>query len=396
MQLHTEAATMRTKIQTGFSLIELAVALFIIGLLASMGIASFKAQMVNASIKATKGNQDTIKDALVTYLGKNRRLPCPDTDLDGIENRTLQISTVPLVPDTTSPCVKSFGLIPYQTLGLSKSVTIDGWDNFFAYQVSNTTPISTALNQDWSITTNFHEGNTGSITIQDRSPSLITASSNAVVVIISYGKDGLGSYTIKGTQNALPDPTAQPDEYQNTAPNPPTVTFPANVFFKREYSDSLKDLVNNPGGPFDDVVMVLSANDLLTPLIKDGVMQSALSAYIAQTASIQDWVAATITPGPYSAGPPASGCQIPTTPLSIVDPWGNTLSTSAGAIFKYAPPTSTKYSSISSTQVYTLSNSTMLNGTQVLPPIYQTLTPTQIRFTSTYPALGDTTNFKCP
>jgi prepilin-type N-terminal cleavage/methylation domain-containing protein len=58
------------KRQAGFSLVELAVVVFIIGLIASMSFGAFKAQMINASIRATKTNQDTIRDAMVAYLGR--------------------------------------------------------------------------------------------------------------------------------------------------------------------------------------------------------------------------------------------------------------------------------------------------------------------------------------
>jgi prepilin-type N-terminal cleavage/methylation domain-containing protein len=147
------------KRQAGFTLVELAVVVFIIGLIASMSFATIKAQIINASIRTTQGNQNTIKDALVAYLGKNRRLPCPDTNFtapDGIENRGATTGTPTTPADPLQACNAAFGLIPYQTLGLSRSVALDGWDNFFSYQVSNTSP---SANLDWTLFSSFHEGN---------------------------------------------------------------------------------------------------------------------------------------------------------------------------------------------------------------------------------------------
>ena len=115
------------KRQAGFTLIELAVVVFLIGLLATMGIAAIKARLINASIQATKTNQDTIKDALVTYLGRYNRLPCPAINTLGVEGRG---SGAP------SNCLAYYGLVPYVTLGLTKNVAMDGWDNFFSYGVS--------------------------------------------------------------------------------------------------------------------------------------------------------------------------------------------------------------------------------------------------------------------
>ena len=379
-----EGADIRMKRQAGFSLVELAVAVFIIGLIASMSFGTIKAQLINASIRTTQGNQDTIKSALISYLGQHRRLPCPDTDVaapDGLEN---------------SPCVTpatSFGLLPYKTLGLSKTAALDGWDNFFAYQVSNTTPTIAIPNQDWTITSNFHEGNTGVITIKDGSP---TPMLNIVAVILSYGKDGLGARTIKGTRNTLPDQTTQPDEYQNAVP-----TTPPNVFYKREYSDNTT-VTGGTGGTFDDVVMILSANDLLVPLIKDGVMQSALSAYAIQVSKIQDWVASyitssTATPSCDVPGVTGNSSTTRNMPTSLtVDPWGNTLN-APGSPFTYcqgaviaavctvAVPS---YNSSSGSAAFTLLN------TSVTSPSNQVIAPTGARMGILYPFLNFT-NSRC-
>ena len=196
--------------QTGFTLVELAVVVLIIGILATMGLSALNVQLANSAISATKRNQDTIKDALIGYLGRNSRLPCPDADFtapDGIENRgATGTPTVPASP--LLACTTSFGIIPYQTLGLPKSVALDGWENYFSYQISNdATP---KPNLDWTLTNTFHTGNNGVITVEDRNSAPLT---NIVAVVLSHGRDGLGAYTSKGTRNVLPDNTLQPDQW---------------------------------------------------------------------------------------------------------------------------------------------------------------------------------------
>ena len=289
---------MRIKRQAGFSLVELAVVVFIIGLIASMSFGAIKAQMINSSIRATKGNQDTIRDALVAYLGKYRRLPCPDTDFNGVENRTTP-------GDATTSCKASFGQVPYNDLGLPKTATLDGWDNFFSYQVSNST--APLPNTDWTITNSFHEGNTGVITIKDGSG---TDMLSIVAVVISYGKDGLGAYTIKGTPNTPPDLTTQPDQYQNSA-LARTGALP-NVYYKREYSDNTT-VTGGTGGTFDDVVMILGANDLLWPLIKDGAIKSPEAQWATQLYNIKTAIVTWMLSH--------TNCQTPAS-YSATDPWG--------------------------------------------------------------------------
>ena len=89
--------------------------------------------------------------------------------------------------------------------------------------------------------------------------------SGAVVVLISYGKNGYGAFNTKGGQNDYA--AAGSDEKQNadaakliTAGNPPAVTT-----VKRDTTEA-----TTGGGAFDDIVLALSANDLTGPLTVSG------------------------------------------------------------------------------------------------------------------------------
>ncbi len=96
----------------------------------------------------------------------------------------------------------------------------------------------------------------------------------AVVVLISYGKTGYGATNIKGVQN-LPLPVGA-DELQNLSPasGVPTVV-------KRDTTDSTAG-----GGSFDDVVMMLSADDLVSPLTAKGTLQANAQAALSQANDI--------------------------------------------------------------------------------------------------------------
>lgn len=77
---------------------------------------------------------------------------------------------------------------------------------------------------------------------------------------MSHGRNGLGAYTIGGTRNTLP--AAGTDEESNTNGD--------TAYFRRELT--VDDAAT--GGPFDDQVLFLSANDLLEPLFRDGSLRA--------------------------------------------------------------------------------------------------------------------------
>ncbi len=70
----------------GFTLIEMAVVLLIIGLLLGGVLAPLSTQIDNDRRKETSNTLKQISDALLGYAVANVRLPCPDTNGDGLED----------------------------------------------------------------------------------------------------------------------------------------------------------------------------------------------------------------------------------------------------------------------------------------------------------------------
>ena len=258
---------MLKKYQSGFTLVELAVVVVIIGIMATAGLAALNSQLASANISVTKKKQEAIKDALITYLGKNKRLPCPAIDNTGNESR--------IATNTPANCTGYFGLLPYAELGLSKSVALDGWDNFFSYAVSQqwtltysaSTPVAGGKSSNVS-TAAFNVTDAGALPVFDRPIAANAATTlvvTAAVFVVSHGKNVLGAFTTKGTQTVLP--AAGTDEFSN-AVNPNTWALPV-AFYQREYTD-----IDVPTGAFDDVVQSISPDNLVFPLIKDGSLKT--------------------------------------------------------------------------------------------------------------------------
>lgn len=105
------------KTTTGFSLIELAVVLVIIGLMLGGLLVPLSTQMENDRRKETAATLASIREALIGYAIINKSLPCPDTNDDGLPG--------PGPCNTGANQINVAGL-PYVTLGLSSK---DAWGN---------------------------------------------------------------------------------------------------------------------------------------------------------------------------------------------------------------------------------------------------------------------------
>jgi prepilin-type N-terminal cleavage/methylation domain-containing protein len=321
---------MHTKQQSGFTLVELAVVVFLVGLLASLGLSALNAQLASSHISDTKKKQEIIKDALISYLGRNKRLPCPATNasgsIDGTESR---------LGGTPSPCTGNFGIIPYYELGLPKSAALDGYENFFSYAVSPQWTLTYSTNLTATSTSNtaisFNVGILGFLIVNDRtplstSPPLPISPNPAAIYIVSHGKNGLGAFTSKGTQNVTLGAGA--DETPNI-PVAGTWSLPvAPGFYKREYNEIAATY-------FDDITLAINPNDLIIPLVKDGALKSAESQWINQVANINNsligyMISSGCTPPNASTfynllvnmGIPADNSLV--NPITFTDPWGNT------------------------------------------------------------------------
>ena len=315
----------------GFTLVEMAIVIFIAGILLTAGLKLLTVKLNAAQLEATHIHQEAIKQALISYLGKNQRLPCPATVANG---------GLPS-PSPLPQCTSYSGIVPYYVLGLDRAVVLDGWGNFITYVVSPnpiatppTMPYTTAWLYSYSPTLNAYPYttnntiafwpsiSTGGIKITDGTNSIANPAiaTGAAAVLISYGKNGYGAFNVKGGTND--SSTAGTDELQNISPvttGPPSTA----TVVKRDTTDSTAG-----GGAFDDEVMTMSANDLVGPLIANGTLQANAQAALNQANDIvMGNIVATKTMCPPLGGictNPAYYYTIPNMPVfpASVTAWG--------------------------------------------------------------------------
>ena len=122
--------------QFGFSLVEMAMVLMILGILLSGVLVAVGDSTDSIRISNARTQLESIGEALYGFAQANGRLPCPATNTsDGEE-----------APLGGGACTNNFGLLPNVTLGLFGAINEDGllldpWQNPYRYAVSPYTTV---------------------------------------------------------------------------------------------------------------------------------------------------------------------------------------------------------------------------------------------------------------
>lgn len=200
----------------GFSLVEMAVVLVIVGLLIAGLAVPVTAQLDQRNYSETQKELTALTDAVIGYAlsnfaaSGNPHLPCPDVDNDGLEDRVAGL------------CSNAQGNIPWATLALGKQ---DSWDQAYIYRV--TLAFADNVNGFTLLTVR-------DIQILDSAGGNLLAS-NVPAVVVSKGKSGNGAGADE-TENTNGDATFVSHTLSNVAGNEfddLVVWVPASILFNR-------------------------------------------------------------------------------------------------------------------------------------------------------------------
>lgn len=126
----------------GFTLIEMSVVIMITSVLLAMAV-SFALPIIQGSRDIeTQQKLARIKEAIAEYAVTNNRIPCPATPVEGA-NYGIEAGNGTALGTSGFRCNSNFGMVPFQTLGLSGSFALDGWGNPITYAVSPAFVLST-------------------------------------------------------------------------------------------------------------------------------------------------------------------------------------------------------------------------------------------------------------
>lgn len=190
--------SMAVSTQRGFSLVEMAVVLVIMGLLLAMVMTPLRAQRASKAQHQTETALLEAKQALLGHALIHRYLPCPDTDAtpDGWEN-----------VKADGGCQKSEGILPWQNLGVTPA---DAWGRLWRYRVD-------ASFSHHQVLFGFAQAeNASEIEVQTETGPVSSQRSRPVAIVLSHGENGLGGmHVIEGVGMQAMDKPISQDEMEN-------------------------------------------------------------------------------------------------------------------------------------------------------------------------------------
>jgi len=237
----------------GFSLVEMAIVLIILGLLLSGLLPTLSAQLEAQRFRETRSSLKEIREALTGFAVANGRLPWPAC---GSIASGQAYAGIELAPASAAAigCTSDHAVAPWATLGTDET---DAWNNRYTYRVSDdfADAIGTASYGGCTPTpapalASFALCSSGNLTVLTAATGGTSLASNLPAVIISHGNNGAGAYTPQGTH--LPT-GSNADEQEN--------------------SDGSADnnyVSHTPTPEFDDQVVWISGNILFNRMVAAG------------------------------------------------------------------------------------------------------------------------------
>lgn len=241
----------------GFSLIEIAVVLIIIGLISGMALPAIITMLDWQKAATTAQNQEKILYALASYAIQNRSLPYAAKPINSYGKQDIETR-------------RRRGIVPYTDLGLSENVAKDGYHHWITY----------VLDHDYATLPEKPQGKLlmerpknklcempQSSTYLHLNPLHIKGGQkNIALALISHGSKGRGAYP-----NPLESGLMGSDEKQNATSDKEIIDRPIS---------------QDPQNPFSHKVVWVTASNLLAlygrapcPPIEDMPKPSNLRLY---------------------------------------------------------------------------------------------------------------------
>ncbi len=133
--------------ERGFTLIEVAVVLMIVGIMIAMAAAITRGVTGAQKRSLTATRMATVDAALLQYVTQQRRLPCPADGTLNSTNNNAGIEGATGAAGCTGD--QSNGVVPWRALGLTELEITDGWARRLTYRIQPTLATPNILDMSW-------------------------------------------------------------------------------------------------------------------------------------------------------------------------------------------------------------------------------------------------------
>ncbi|MFO1243529.1 MAG: prepilin-type N-terminal cleavage/methylation domain-containing protein [Rickettsiales bacterium] len=205
-----------SKRSAGFSLLELAVVLTIVGSMAGGMLALANKKIDQNKYDVTIERMNAIDKALTAFSKKGRLLPCPASTTAAPNTANFGVSDdctagAPALPGVVAVNTGAndevwMGIVPTRTLNLPDDMMYDGWGDRIRYSV-----IKNLASSSSNFSSFLASNTTGGIQIMDGYGNQVLPSSNESVVayvLVSYGKDSKGAINRSGAATGVSCPAS--------------------------------------------------------------------------------------------------------------------------------------------------------------------------------------------
>lgn len=283
--------------QSGFTLVEIAIVLTIIGILLGSGITALNGIMDDVRYRTTQDRLQGVSRALAVYAQRQSAMPCP---ANPAINPPTGIATT-TCSAYGAGANSAIGIVPYRDLGLTQEQARDAYGNFITYAVNPNlagAAVQTAVNVFDACRINtiwFASGNKNprkarfccsvlngatDLTVLNQvagtslTPSRTMSDMGAVTsgvspsstmnmntqmpafVLVSHGKNVFGAFRVNGTNNRVTDSgSGRANELENENYNQTFIAAQRNNQIGANY--------------FDDIVYWQTADQLISAFGRD-------------------------------------------------------------------------------------------------------------------------------
>lgn len=241
--------------EAGFSLVELAIALAVLGVMLTGLLGPLQQLRTHQRQQDTRAALAAIRQGLLGYAMSHGRLPCPADPALADSHAQAGLA----LPDTGMPCQRQAGVLPWKTLG---APALDAWGHRYSYAVAArySQPVSQLAYPQASSAAELAEAAWYVHLTASATPPAAVQQTRLAALVLSHGANGYGSWDALG--QSLPSGSASSGEQLNVV----TVgrDLGSNGAPKPFYGPT------NPGVDSDDVLEAIPAPLLLHALVSAG------------------------------------------------------------------------------------------------------------------------------